>query len=511
MYTDKWRKAMPKYLLAHDLGTSGNKATLFTTDGELIASSVSNYPTRYYNGNWAEQDPEDWWRAVCRSTKSLISDINISDISAVAFSGQMMGCLCLDRNGTPLYDSIIWADMRAQKAEKEITDRIGADTFFHTTGHRPGASYSLAKFMWLRENAPDVYKKTYKILQAKDYMVFKLTGRFCTDFNDATGTNAFDLGTYQWSDKVLDAVDISGDVFPDAVPSTCVVGEVTTEAAEACGLMKGTPVVMGSGDGGCGAIGAGCITDSSTYCCMGTSAWIAHVSQKPIFDTDMKLVNWAHAVPGLISTNGTMQCAGTSYTWMKENLCRMEGELARVGGGDIYDYINREIESAPPGCNGLYYMPYLCGERCPRWDADAKGGFYGLKMENTHEDMIRSVVEGIGYNMRVILNIMREYADIREMTIMGGLVKSKTNRKIFADILNLRLFTLNYFDEATSVGAAVLAGVGSGVLKGFDEVGKFTHIVDYLDPDQTYRKTYEHMLSTFDETYYAMRKVYGRL
>lgn len=502
---------MSKYLLAHDLGTSGNKATLFTTDGELLGSSVSNYPTKYYNGNWAEQNPNDWWEAVCSSTKALIAGIDVEDICAVAFSGQMMGCLCLDRNGIPLYDSIIWADMRAQKAEKEIVERVGAETFFHTTGHRPGASYSLAKYMWLRENEPDVFKKTHKILQAKDYMVFKLTGRFCTDYNDATGTNAFDLSNFAWSDRILDAVDIPREVFPEAVQSTCVVGEVTAEAAEVCGLKKGTPVVMGAGDGGCGAIGAGCISNNSTYCCMGTSAWIAHISDKPIFDTEMKLVNWAHAVPGLVSTNGTMQCAGTSYSWMKENLCRMERELARVGGGSIYDYINKGIESAPAGCNGLYYMPYLCGERCPRWDAYAKGGFYGLKMENTHEDMIRSVVEGIGYNMRVILDIMRDYADIREMSVMGGLIKSKTNLKIFADILNLRLSTLNYFDEATSVGAAVLAGVGCGALRGFEEVNKFSHIVDSLDPDQTDRETYEHMLRAFDATYYAMRQIYGTL
>ena len=177
---------MPKYLLAHDLGTSGNKATLFTTDGQLVRSSVSGYPTRYYNGNWAEQNPNAWWDSVCDSTKSLIREIDPADISAVAFSGQMMGCLCLDKQGRPLYDSIIWADMRAQKAERLIAEKVGANRFFLITGHRPGASYTLAKYLWLKENEPDVYKNTYKILQAKDYMVYKLTGKFCTDYSDAT-------------------------------------------------------------------------------------------------------------------------------------------------------------------------------------------------------------------------------------------------------------------------------------------------------------------------------------
>lgn len=342
-------------------------------------------------------------------------------------------------------------------------------------------------------------------------MVYKLTGRFCTDYSDATGTNAFDINTFQWSDKILDAVSVPIEVFPDAVESTRIVGEITGAAAVECGLRKGTPVVMGAGDGGCGALGAGCVNNNMTYCCMGTSAWIAHVSDHVILDDEMKLVNWAHAVPGLISTNGTMQCAGTSYTWMKENLCAAENLLAKQSNASIYNCIDAAIESARPGCNGLYYMPYLCGERCPRWDAEAKGGFYGLKMENTHNDMVRSIVEGIGYNMRLILDIMREHADIPEISIMGGLVKSKTNLHIFADIMNLKLNTLNYYDEATSVGAAVLAGVGSGYLKGFDEIGKFSWTVDSLHPNEKNRAVYDMMLKRFDETYYAMKDIYGKL
>ena len=173
--------------------------------------------------------------------------------------------------------------------------------------------------------------------------------------------------------------------------------------------------------------------------------------------------------------------------------------------------IDEAIERAQPGCNGLYYVPYLCGERCPRWDATAKGGFYGLKMEHTRYDMMRSVVEGIGYNMRLILDIMRASADIRDIAAIGGLVRSRVNLKILADILNARLRTLNYYDEATSVGAAVLAGVGCGALKGFDEVKKFSWSVDACPPDGTHRETYEKMLRCFDDTYYAMRDVYRRL
>ena len=502
---------MPKYLLAHDLGTSGNKATLFTTDGTLVGSSVSSYDTKYYNDNWAVQNPEDWWKAVCSSTRSMIKDIDPADICAVAFSGQMMGCLCVDRNGTPLFDSIIWADMRAQKEEQKIIEKVGARRFFEITGHRPGASYSLAKFMWLKEHYPEIYQNTYKILNAKDYMVFKLTEQFCTDYSDATGTNAFDINTFQWSDNILDAVGVPHEVFPEAVESTRVVGEVTKKASELCGLKAGTPVVMGAGDGGCGALGAGCIKNNMTYCCMGTSAWIAHISDKLILDDDMKLVNWAHAVPGLVSVNGTMQCAGTSYSWMKENLCQEENYKSQQQGRNIYELIDETIESAVPGCKGLYYVPYLCGERCPRWDAYAKGGFYGLKMEHAHRELVRSVVEGIGLNMRVILDIMRKYVDIHDMSIMGGLVKSKSNLHIFADTFNTNLGILNYYDEATSVGAAVLAGVGCGALKGFEEVEKFSWRVDSCEPSQENREVYDRLLKFFDKTYDSMKSIYDML
>lgn len=503
---------MQKYLLAHDLGTSGNKATLFTIDGQLIKSSVSGYKTHYFQDNWAEQNPEDWWDAICASTRMLIDGIDSSEIAAVSFSGQMMGCLPVDRNGKPLHDSIIWADMRAQDEEREINAAIGSRNFFEATGHRAGASYTLAKVLWLRKNKPEVIKNTYKLLQAKDYAVYKLTGKYLTDYSDAAGTNAFDINSFDWSDTILDALDLSRDLFPDVVESTRIAGEITKEAAAECGLKKGTPVIVGAGDGGAGPLGAGCVSSESTYCCMGTSAWIGHISDHLILDKDMKLVNWPHAIPGLISTNGTMQCAGTSYTWMLDNLCGLERYLAaQEPDGNVYAYIDKVIESAAPGCNGLYYVPYLCGERCPRWDGYAKGGFYGLKMEHTHSDMVRSVIEGIAYNMRLILDIYKDYSNISQMAIIGGLVKSKSNLKILADIMNVRLNTMNYRDEATSVGAAVLAGVGSGVIKDFGEVDKFTWKNDTQEPDQSNRLLYDKMKDTFDSTYYAMHDIYYKM
>mgnify|MGYP002563018522 CR=1 FL=1 len=333
---------MPEYLLAHDLGTSGNKATLFTTDGTLIQSCVSGYGTRYYNGNWAEQNPGDWWKAVCASTKELIQGIDPSDIVAVAFSGQMMGCLCVDRNGTPLRPSIIWADQRAQAQAAALGEQISLRDFYHIAGHRNSASYGLQKLMWVRDNEPEVYAKTYKALNAKDFIVLRLTGKFYTEPSDATSNACIDLNTLQWSEKIVNASGIDGDKLPEIVPSTTVAGEVTPWAAGQTGLKAGTPVVMGGGDGLCSNVGAGSISPGRTFSCIGTSAWVATTSEKPLFDEEMRTFTWAHIVPGLYSPTGTMQAGGSSYNWLKGQVAKYETAVAKVQGISPYDLINAE-------------------------------------------------------------------------------------------------------------------------------------------------------------------------
>ena len=215
---------MKRYILAHDLGTSGNKATLFTTDGDLVDSKTYPYDTHYFRGNWAEQNPSDWWRAVCDSTGALINNIDIGQIACVAFSGQMMGCVCVDKKGRPLRNSIIYSDQRALQEERHLLNQIGEKEFYSITGHRASASYSIEKLMWIKNNEPDFYKQTYKMLNAKDYINFKLTGKMATDYSDASGTNAFDLNTYKWSDRIVEISGIDGEMLPDTRESTFVLG-----------------------------------------------------------------------------------------------------------------------------------------------------------------------------------------------------------------------------------------------------------------------------------------------
>ena len=277
---------MSQYILAHDLGTSGNKASLFTVEGQLVGSQVFSYDVHYFNGTWAEQDADDWWNAVCITSKNLIQSagIDAKDIGAVSFSGQMMGCLCVDRKGNPLRKAIIWADQRAVEQAARLEEKISQKDFYHIVGHRNTASYGVQKLMWVKDHEPEVYEQTYKTLNAKDYIVFRLTGKFYTEYSDANSMECFDINTFQWSEQLIEYSGIDGDKLPEVKPSTFVAGGVTQEAAELTGLAPGTPVVLGAGDGVTANVGAGSIRPGKTYCCMGTSAWITTTSEKPIYD-----------------------------------------------------------------------------------------------------------------------------------------------------------------------------------------------------------------------------------
>ncbi len=502
---------MPKYLIAHDIGTSGNKASLFTTDGQLVKSTVSVYPTDYFSSNYAEQTPEDWWRAVCESTKELLHGIDNKEVLAVSFSGQMMGCVCVDKQGKALRKAIIWADMRAEEEARYLQERICMDRFYRTVGHRISSAYSIEKLMWVKAHEPDVYRNTHKMLLAKDYIIYKLTGQFLTDFSDASGTNAFDLNTFQWSEEILAAAGIDGALLPEAVASTTIAGEITNKVSQECGLAPGTMVVVGGGDGMCASVGAGSIAEGKTYNCLGSSSWICTTSKAPIYDDQYRTFNWAHIVPGMIGPCGTMQAAGASFSWLKNEVCTLETERAQERGISPYELINEQIAGSQPGANGLLFLPYLMGERSPRWNANAKGAFVGLKMEHRRADMLRSVVEGIGLNLNIILQILRQHIPIEEMTVIGGLAKGGIQRQILADIYGMRILRLNHLEEATSIGAAVTAGVGIGVHKSFDDVYRYIEVDAIEEPTAANTAVYQKMQPIFDKAYFDLVDVFEGL
>ena len=502
-----------RYIIAHDLGTSGDKATLFNEAGKLLGSVTYAYGVDYFNSNWAEQDAQDWWEAVCITTKSLINQqkININDIAVVSFSGQMMGCLCVDKNGKPLRKSIIWADQRAESQARRLENSISPWDFYQLVGHRNTPSYGIQKLMWIKENEPQIYEDTYKALNAKDYILFKLTGNFYTDYSDADSFGCFDINRLCWSEQILKYADISIDKLPECKPSTSIGGTVTAAAAELTGLKEGTPVVLGGGDGVTANVGTGSIKSGKTYCCMGTSAWVTTTSEKPIFDQQMRIVNWPHVIPGYYAPNGTMQSAGGSYHWLKEQICKLEQYDAKVNGTSPYDYINEEIAQSPAGANGVIFLPYLLGERAPRWNPEAKGAFIGIKAENTRNDILRSVLEGVTMNLAICLDILKTQVDIDEMMVIGGGAKGAVWRQIMADIFETKILVPTVLEEAGSMGAAITGGVGVGLFENFEVADKFIEVNAVHRPNQSNSERYHEIRELFDELYYALKPLYKKM
>jgi xylulokinase len=506
---------MAQYILAHDLGTSGNKATLFSLEGKLGASVLYEYPVYYPNTGWVEQKPDDFWQAVCLSTKQLLEQAGISggDEAAVCFSGQMMGCLLVDREGRPLRNMIIWADTRAGKQAEAMEAKIGMDYVYRVTGHRISASYSAAKLLWVRDNENDVYKRTHKMLHAKDYIIFKLTGNYVSDYSDASGTNLFDLVKKNWDQKILDALDIPLSLLPEARPSTDTAGAVTAEAARETGLLAGTPVIIGGGDGSCACVGAGVVSEGSAYNVLGSSSWISLASKAPVTDPEKRTFTWVHLDPALYTPCGTMQAAGYSYNWYKNTLCLDEIARAAQTGENPYKLIDGAALESAPGAGGLLYLPYLLGERSPRWNHEARGALVGLSVTTGKGGISRAVLEGVAFNLKIILEILEKGTGggIEKITMIGGGAKGAVWLQILSDIWQKPLAVPAYTEEATSLGAAVCGGVGIGAFKDFSVIHQFNGPVKTISPRRELAERYGELYAIFNETYDSLTGVYKRL
>jgi xylulokinase len=500
---------MEKYILAHDLGTSGNKATLFSLEGKLGASVLYEYPVSYPHSGWVEQEPSDFWQAVCISTKQLLEKAGISgkDVAAVSFSGQMMGCLLVDKDGNPLRPIIIWADTRAGKHAEKMEAKLGMDYVYRATGHRISASYSAAKLLWVRDNEEDIYRRTYKMIHAKDYIILKLTGNYVTDYSDASGTNLFDLEKKDWDERILNELGIPRSILPDARPSTDKAGIVTAEAARETGLVEGTPVIIGGGDGSCACVGAGVVSEGNAYNVLGSSSWISLASKTPFCDPQKRTFTWVHLDPTLYTPCGTMQAAGYSYNWYKNTLCLDEIARGRQSGENPYKFIDGAALASAPGANGLLYLPYLLGERSPRWNHDARGAFVGLSVTTSKGDISRAVLEGVAFNLRIILEILEKSAasgKIDEIIMIGGGAKGEVWLQILADIWHKPLAVPAYTEEATSLGAAVCGGVGIGAFKDFSVINTFNGPVKRITPNGNCEAKYDKLFALFNKAYDAL-------
>lgn len=503
-----------RFILAHDLGTTGNKATLYDAAGHLAGSAFEGYSVEYAQTGWAEQNPEDWWQAICTSTHKLLSQAHVAptEIACIVFSGQMMGCVPLNKAARPLRNAIIWADQRAVAQEKWLSERIAPEDLYRITGHRLSASYTICKILWLRDHQPDIFKAAHKFVQAKDAMVARLTGEFVTDHSDASSTNLYHLERGDWSERILAAAQLDPAQLPALCRSIDVVGTVRADIAAEVGVAAGTPVVIGAGDGLCAATGAGVVAEGDAFNYVGSSSWIALATEKPIYDPEQKTFCFAHLVPGMFSPCGTMQAAGASYQWVRDQLGGLETQAAAALGVSPYELLNLNAEKSLPGANGLLFLPYLLGERSPRWNPRARGGFIGLTVRHNRADMVRAVLEGITMNLRVILDaFIAQSANIQAMRIIGGGARGRFWNKIMADIYGLPVQRLAILEEATSMGAALAGGVGVGLYPNFSLAKSMNQVVEVVEPDPAAQAAYTKLYPIFEAAYHALTPIYDML
>jgi xylulokinase len=366
--------------------------------------------------------------------------------------------------------------------------------------------------MWVRDHQPEVFANAYKFVNAKDFIVARLTGNFVTDFSDAGGTNLFDLEAHDWSSTMLEAAGLDRSKLPDLHESTDIVGEVLPAISKEIGLAAGTPVVIGGGDGCCAAAGAGVVREGGAYVYIGSSSWIALASKDPIYDPEWRTFCWAHLVRGMYSPNGAMQAAGGAYQWLRDNFCKQEVEAASQQGISPYELMDRLAEQSPPGANGLLFFPYLLGERSPRWNPDARAVYFGLTMGHTRSDIIRSTLEGITLNLKVILDsFLQQGAQIDSIRVIGGGAKGHVWRQIIADIFGIPVLRPALLAEATSLGAALAGGIGVGIFKDWDMAESLTPIVDQIQPNSHNFDRYAHLYDIFNRAYEAFVPLYTEI
>jgi xylulokinase len=489
------------YILAHDMGTTGDKATLIDSDsGAPVASAFEPYPTAYRQAGWAEQDPADWQGAVVRGTQRLLqsAEVQAGDIAAISFSGTMNGAVLVDAEGAPAGPALIWADVRAAEQAALLAERCGMWHVYERTGCRPSASCTAAKVLWLKQHRPHLYARAAHVLQCKDYGVLLLTGTPSTDYSDASGTNLFDIERRVWDTDIIQTMGLEPGKFPPVRASTDVVGTVTRQAAAQTGLLAGTPVVAGGGDGACATVGAGCTEPLDAYCCLGSSAWIALTLDRPLRDPRMRTITWMHLDPRYYYPLGVMQCAGGAFDWLERLLRGEDGEA-------LYARLDEAAGRVPPGADGLLFLPYLIGERSPYWDRQARGAFVGLSMAHGRSEITRAVLEGVALNLRLSLDAFTDQGfAVQAMRLIGGGARSAAWRQILADVFGLPILRPALPTEATALGAAIAGGVGVGLYPDFGVAKRLVRSAPAEVPFPAAVTRYAEVYPLFQEAYLSL-------
>lgn len=492
---------MRNKIIAYDLGTGGIKASLYNAEGYALASVFEAYDT-FYDGVIHEQMPNDWWKAIIRTTQLLMkqTETPANSIAALSISGHSLGAIPLDKNGDLLRTATpIWSDKRATQQCSEFFEKVEYQQWYETTGNGfPPECYTLFKVMWYRTNEPELFYNIHKIVGTKDYCNYMLTGQIVTDHSYASGSGAYNLIERCYEGSYLLAAGVNKDLFPDIIESDKIVGNLTKEAASLLALDTEVKVICGGVDNSCMALGAKGIKAGRIYTSLGSSAWIALIAEKPIIDFKYKPYVFAHVVKGMYTSATCIFSAGTSFNWVRHLCCQDLLATEQQTGISAWDKINEMIESTPVGANGVVFNPSLAGGSMLEPSPIMAGAFTGLKLSTTRADILRATQEGIALNLRIALDVLlQEKHNVHQMLIVGGGAKSNVWMQIFADIYRLNIEKTSIDQEAASLGAAALALKGIGLWKDYSPIDLLHKSVNTFTPNIETQQLYNQLLQQF--------------
>ena len=453
-------------ILTCDAGTSSIKCSVFSAQGEALHTAALPYETAFPQPGWAQQAVEPIVGAMFSCIRTLLEQVSPSRIAVVGLSGTMNGCIPVDEAGRALHDNIIHSDARAAESLDEIRAVISERDFYRLTGNRIDFHATLPKILWLRRHCPDVYAHARYFLNTKDYLYARLTGRAdCTDYSDAGLSLALDIRRRDWARDLLRELNLDENRMPRLLCGHDISGRVTAQAASLCGLLEGTPVAIGGGDGACAARGSGLYAPGSAYCCIGSSAWVSQLAEQPVDDPKARLFHYVDLDGRSILCCGTVQCGGDALNWGVRNLLGDQGPLP-----EALHRVEALARTVSPGAEGVYFLPTLMGERTPYWDPHTRGNLLGFTLYHTPAHIARALYQDVAYALSGCAGILGECGlPVKSLMLVGGGAKSALWADMLASMIGVPARIHAYPASATSMGAAIAAGVGAGLFEGYEQ------------------------------------------
>lgn len=480
-----------------DLGTSGTKFLLVAANGEILAENTQSYEVCYPHSGWSEQSPELWYKAALTGLKKLLQGQDKSAVKGISFGGQMHGLVVLDKADNVIRPCILWNDGRTEQQTKYLNEVIGKEKLSEYTGNIAFAGFTAPKILWIKENEPENFAKIAKIMLPKDYLAYKLSGSFCTDYSDASGMLLLDVKNRCWSQKMCDVCGISEQMLPKLYESYEVVGTLKKEIAEELGLSEGVKIIAGAGDNAAAAVGTGVVGEGGCNISLGTSGTLFVSATEYKEDKVNALHSFCHADGGW-HLMGCILSAASCNAWWSDKILETNNYAKEQEG--LEEYL---------GKNDVYFLPYLMGERSPHNDVNARGAFIGMRPDTTRKQMTLAVLEGVTFALRDCLEAAKKNGiEVKKTKLCGGGAKSPLWRKIVANVMNMPV-EIPQTEQGPSYGGAMLAMVGCGEYKTVKEsVEKIIKVKETVYPDQKIAELYEKRYVVFKKLYPSLKEAF---